>query len=103
MRRALAEYDVRGIRTTVPFFRWLLDQPLFRDAAFHTEFLDTLLQQRRGKSFSEPESSLREVALIAAAIYALRVPQGSQATPAAAPADGRAAWTHQAKVESLRG
>ena len=27
MRRALAEYDVRGIRTTVPFFRWLLDQP----------------------------------------------------------------------------
>ncbi len=100
MRRALAEYDVRGIRTTVPFFRWLLDQPLFSDAAFHTEFLDTLLQQRRGKSFSEPESSLREVALIAAAIYAS---QESRVTPAAAPAGGRAAWTHQAKVESLRG
>jgi acetyl-CoA carboxylase biotin carboxylase subunit len=100
MRRALAEYDVRGIRTTVPFFRWLLDQPLFSDAAFHTEFLDTLLQQRRGKSFSEPESSLREVALIAAAIYASQVPQESRVTP---PAGGRAAWTHQAKVESLRG
>ena len=41
------------------------------------------MQQRRGKSFSEPESSLREVALIAAAIYAA---QESRVTPAAAPA-----------------
>ena len=38
-------------RTTVPFFRWLLEQPVFLDAAFHTGFLDTLLQQRRGTSF----------------------------------------------------
>jgi acetyl-CoA carboxylase biotin carboxylase subunit len=103
MRRALAEYDVRGIRTTSPFFRWLLDQPLFADAAFHTDFLDTLLQQRRGKSFSEPESSLREVALIAAAIYASQVSQQSRLRPAVAPAGAPSGWTHQAKVESLRG
>jgi acetyl-CoA carboxylase biotin carboxylase subunit len=105
MRRALAEYDVRGIRTTVPFFRWLLDQPLFGDAAFHTGFLDTLLQQRRGQSFSEPESSLREVAVVAAALYAAgvsRVTPAAAACPERAPASRRA-WTHQAKVESLRG
>src|SRR5262245_31458075 len=29
MRRALAEYVVAGIRTTLPFFRWLLEQPDF--------------------------------------------------------------------------
>ena len=29
MRRALGEYVVTGIQTTVPFFRWLLDQPEF--------------------------------------------------------------------------
>jgi acetyl-CoA carboxylase biotin carboxylase subunit len=105
MRRALAEYDVRGIRTTVPFFRWLLDEPLFLDAAFHTEFLDTLLQQRRGTSFLRPETSLREVALVAAAIYASRiasdVESGFSRTTVAA-SSGTAAWTQQARVESLR-
>jgi acetyl-CoA carboxylase biotin carboxylase subunit len=106
MRRALAEYDVRGIRTTVPFFRWLLEQPLFLDAAFDTDFLDTLLQQRRGTSFSRPETSLREVALVAAAIYASRVEppveSGFSRLIAAAPAGVTAAWTQQARVESLR-
>ena len=96
MRRAVAEYDVRGIRTTVPFFRWLLDQPVFRDAAFDTEFLDTLLQQRRGKSFSEPESSLREVALIAAALHA------SRATASRPRGLAESAWTQQAKREILQ-
>jgi acetyl-CoA carboxylase, biotin carboxylase subunit len=100
MRRALGEYDIRGIRTTVPFFRWLLDQPVFADAAFHTDFLDELLQQRRGKSFSEAESSLREVALIAAALYASHAETRQGTASNAAPAS---AWTRQAKVESLRG
>jgi acetyl-CoA carboxylase biotin carboxylase subunit len=103
MRRALGEYDLRGIRTTVPFFRWLVEQPLFADAAFHTEFLDTLLQQRHGKSFSEAESSLREVALIAAAIHAAKRigDQGSGIGVRATSAT--AAWTQQARVEGLRG
>ena len=119
MRRALAEYDVRGIRTTVPFFRWLLDQPLFLDAAFHTEFLDTLLQQRRGTTFSDAESSLREVALAAAAIHASLRSTGHDRGAGHAEALRRrvrpvfaddvdmnttsAAWTRQARAESLRG
>jgi acetyl-CoA carboxylase biotin carboxylase subunit len=48
MRRALDEYDVRGIRTTVPFFQWLLRQPSFEAAAFHTSYLDELLHERQG-------------------------------------------------------
>jgi acetyl-CoA carboxylase biotin carboxylase subunit len=96
MRRALAEYDLRGIRTTVPFFRWLLDQPLFLDAAFHTEFLDALLQQRGRTRFSEPEPSLQEVALVAAAIHVAR---GTASAPRELT---DSAWTQQAKRESLR-
>ena len=30
MRRALAEYEVVGIRTTIPFFQWVLDDDDFR-------------------------------------------------------------------------
>jgi acetyl-CoA carboxylase, biotin carboxylase subunit len=96
MRRALAEYEIRGIRTTSPFFRWLLDQAVFRDAAFHTDFLDALLQQRRGKSFSEPGPSLQEVALIAAALHVT----GSTASAPREILDS--AWAQQARRESLR-
>ena len=46
MQRALREYEVQGIRTTVPFFTWLLRQPAFAEGAFHTGFLDELLHTR---------------------------------------------------------
>jgi acetyl-CoA carboxylase biotin carboxylase subunit len=107
MRRALAEYDVRGIRTTVPFFRWLLGQSLFFDAAFHTEFLDTLLQQHGRTSFFGAESSLREVALVAAAIYeslggADLVRSAIRDAPLHANTTS-VAWTRQARIEGHRG
>jgi acetyl-CoA carboxylase biotin carboxylase subunit len=58
MRRALCEYEVHGIRTTLGFFRWMLRQPAFVEGAFHTEYLDELLQQRRGTAFTERDLSL---------------------------------------------
>ena len=68
MRRALAEYEVRGVRTTVPFSRWLLAREEFVEARFHTGFLDALLQQRAGEPFEEADSSLEEVAAMAACL-----------------------------------
>ena len=46
MRRALAEYQVRGIRTTIPFFQWVLDDEDFKAARFDTGFIDRKLGQR---------------------------------------------------------
>ena len=68
MRRALMEYEVRGIRTSLPFFQWMLRQPSFVSAEFHTEFLDELLQRRAGEGFSDIDPSLEEVAAMAACI-----------------------------------
>ena len=45
MRRALGEYVVAGIRTTVPFFTWLLAQPEFVAGRFHTTYLDEVLRR----------------------------------------------------------
>ncbi len=59
MQRALREYEVRGIQTTVPFFAWMLRQPAFVDATFHTGYLDELLQQRQGAPFLTAGSVLR--------------------------------------------
>ena len=96
MLRALDEYVVHGIRTTVPFFRWMLSQPAFAQAAFHTGYLDELLQQRRGQSFSTLDASDEQVAAIAAAIYL------AQRRPVSTPANTASAWQQQARLEGLR-
>jgi len=124
MRRALREYDVRGIRTTVPFFRWMLDQPSFQAGAFHTATLDELLQEREGEPFSTPGEDDQEVAAIAAALYAfagratqapgrltsVRLKADATYEPAGAPyvasgfgRTGAAGWKQQARLEALRG
>jgi acetyl-CoA carboxylase, biotin carboxylase subunit len=68
MRRALDEYSITGIKTTVPFFRWMLREPAFIGAQFHTSYLDELLHERAGRPFVTPDPSLEEVGAIAAAV-----------------------------------
>ncbi|HKC55195.1 MAG TPA: hypothetical protein VKC35_03690, partial [Vicinamibacterales bacterium] len=68
MRRALREYDVQGIKTTVPFFRWMLEQQDFVEGRFHTAYLDEILRSRAGEPFTSPDEERVEIAVIAAAI-----------------------------------
>ncbi|MFL5626224.1 MAG: acetyl-CoA carboxylase biotin carboxylase subunit [Ktedonobacteraceae bacterium] len=39
MRRALAEYQVVGVRTTLPFARWLMNNPRFIEGDISTDFV----------------------------------------------------------------
>src|SRR5579859_4554006 len=39
MRRALAEYQIVGVRTTLPFAHWLMKHPRFIAADFSTDFI----------------------------------------------------------------
>lgn len=39
MQRALDEYHIFGIKTTLPFARWLMEQPRFLEADFSTDFI----------------------------------------------------------------
>jgi len=114
MRRALMEYEVRGIRTSLPFFHWMLRQPAFLAAEFHTEFLDELLQRRGGEGFSDVDPSLEEVAAIAACIAEAEAsvagrsdrtgPAANERTAGPALLDRPAAsWKRQARLEGLRG
>jgi acetyl-CoA carboxylase biotin carboxylase subunit len=99
MRRALQEYEVGGIRTTLPFFRWLLSQKAFLDGAFHTGYLDDVLQSRDGRPFEEPDLSLEQVAMAAAVIAGSAT--GEQGLAAAAAA-GPTHWQAVARREGLR-
>jgi acetyl-CoA carboxylase biotin carboxylase subunit len=98
MRRALDEYIVTGIRTTVPFFTWLLRQPEFVQGRFHTAFLDEVLAQRNGRPFVEPTRDEADVAMIAAALGALLSAESRGSDPRA---DAASRWRSQARSEGL--
>jgi acetyl-CoA carboxylase, biotin carboxylase subunit len=104
MRRALDEYMVTGIKTTVPFFVWLLAQPDFQAGRFHTTYLDEVLKLRNGRPFVEATPALEELAAVAAAVETLM----SSSAVAAESADrrpetaGARRWQSQARAEGLR-
>jgi len=101
MRRALGEYVVTGIKTTVPFFTWLLAQPEFAAGRFHTAYLDEALAARSGRPFAEPSPEAIDLGAIAAAIH-------TATSGAAAAADGNgqartdSRWKAEARLEGVR-
>jgi acetyl-CoA carboxylase biotin carboxylase subunit len=119
MRRALQEYEVAGIHTTLPFFHWMLQQPAFVEGRVHTSFLDEVLQQRRAGFQADVELSLAEVAAVAACIDRVSRLDASQTGAAVdivrhhahlVPLDsprgqrepGARRWKEQGRLEGLR-
>jgi acetyl-CoA carboxylase biotin carboxylase subunit len=71
LRRALAEYHIAGIATTLPLFRLLLDVPEFRDGNLHTGLLDEVLARGPVQAQeAEVDPLLEEAAIVAAACLA---------------------------------
>jgi acetyl-CoA carboxylase biotin carboxylase subunit len=99
LRRALDEYRVVGVSTTLPFFRWLVDQRAFADAEFSTTYLDNVLAARRGHPFRDVGVQDEQDAIVATAIAAWS--RGHRA-PAGPAADDRSAWRRAARLDGLR-
>jgi acetyl-CoA carboxylase, biotin carboxylase subunit len=97
--RALDEYRVVGLKTTVPFFQWLVRQPEFAESRFDTTWLDRLLVERRGQPFVEPTAADEHDAVIVAALAAW-----FRAHRAAAEslAGGPGAWRWAARMDGMR-
>jgi acetyl-CoA carboxylase biotin carboxylase subunit len=71
LRRALTEYWIAGIATTLPLFRLLLDVPEFTAGELHTGLLDELLSQGPVQSLEAAvDPALEEAAIVAAACLA---------------------------------
>ena len=99
MVRALREYVVVGVKTTIPFFVWLMRQPDYMAGRYDTTFLDRVLSARTD-SFSQFTGDEEELILMAAAIDAfLRTSAGPSLTAGALPN----AWIQAARREALRG
>lgn len=70
LRRALDEYEVGGIKTTLPFFREIVRDEEFKQARLDTGFISRFNERRvKSDAASEPDESEEDVAVIAAAIH----------------------------------
>ena len=101
MSRALREYQVLGIKTTIPFFLWLMQQPEYMAGQYDTTYLDRLLVDRKGDSFNELTTADEEVASIATALDAYLRATAHVGTPGTA--ESTTDWKRAARLEALRG
>jgi acetyl-CoA carboxylase biotin carboxylase subunit len=101
MVRALSEYAVGGLTTTIPFFQWILREPDFVAGRFDTTFLDRALAAREGRPFQEVSSEHEEAAAIAAALHTFL--RGRATNGVQKDTGGASMWKRVARVEALRG
>lgn len=103
LRRALDEYQIAGIKTTLPFFREIVDDEEFIAAQLDTGFITRFNERREAKRARDAsvsaatETSLRDMALIAAA---LAYRQAEKTTPG--PVAEQSNWKRAARTAILR-
>jgi acetyl-CoA carboxylase biotin carboxylase subunit len=97
LRRALDEYRVVGVTTTLPFFRWLVRQPEFADARFGTTYLDGVLSARDARPFVQPVPEDERDAAVVAALEAWVRSRPSDPSPARS-----GEWRRRARLDGLR-
>jgi acetyl-CoA carboxylase, biotin carboxylase subunit len=96
MRRALQEYRVDGIETTIPFFSAIMDNADYQAANFDTGFIDRLLPQI---DFTDSVPAEHEdAALAAAAILAFEESQNVKL-----PEETASRWRDLGRLDALRG
>ena len=96
MKRALGEYRVDGIQTTIPFYLRLMDDPDFVDAAFDTGSIDRMLDHLTTRT--EVDQETRDIAVIVAAIRELESSERVQIERGS-----ESAWKRSARLLSVSG
>ena len=98
MRRALREYQVRGIKTNISFHQWILRHPRFMAGDFHTGFIDEEYEAKQ----QEEALPHKEIALASAALAALHSEHESSIRLLARQAAEPSKWREQGKTQALR-
>ncbi|HEU4414800.1 MAG TPA: acetyl-CoA carboxylase biotin carboxylase subunit [Candidatus Angelobacter sp.] len=100
MQRALGEYFVGGIKSNLPLFRRILEDPDFAAARIDTGFLDRLLSAKAPAV--DANNGLAEIAAISAALFtATATTKNGQSTASARPSPDAAvsAWKNAGRSE----
>ncbi len=92
MQRALAEYQVTGIKTNLSFFRSILSHDQFQKGELSTGFIDKYYAPEA----SIPCANLRDVATVAAALHA-----SLESTPAESRGTTESVWKQAGRIGGL--
>jgi len=71
MRRSLEEYVLRGVKTTIPFMKAIMQDPDFRAGRFDTSYLDTHAELYTYNEFEQPEDLVLAISAAIAAYEGL--------------------------------
>jgi acetyl-CoA carboxylase biotin carboxylase subunit len=104
MRRALTEFVIKGIKTSIPFHRRVLENKRFLSGDFDTSFIDTEILPAGATSLSADDGQERGVAVMLAAIAAFRRDRelAARVPPAASGAAG-STWKAAGRLRQMRG
>jgi len=107
LKRALSEFVVKGIKTSIPFHQMVMRHPIFLEGKYDTGFIDDHMDGGKGgdelQAQNDPET--RRVAFMLAAIAAYQRDK-RRASKAAAAGSGSGpgdAWKDFAKRRAMRG
>ena len=99
MRRALDEYIIAGIRTTIPFHRWVMDDEDFQAGRLDTGFIE----RRFHPQLAKPDPLSQDMALVAAAVDYLRTTRQEASAPAAnGEPSGVSPWKLAGRIDLMR-
>jgi len=107
LRRALSEFVVKGIKTSIPFHRKLVNHPNFLEGHYDTGFIDAYMGGGKGgpkPTSDEDAAEARRVAFMMAAIVAYK--RDKQRAAAASTATGGAGadpWKSFGRRSQMRG
>jgi acetyl-CoA carboxylase biotin carboxylase subunit len=106
MRRALREFVIKGIKTSIPFHRAVMDHPKFLAGQYDTGFIETEILPSGATSVPVDAEELRAGVMLAAIAafkrdqeLAQRASQGS----AGGGQGGGSRWKHAGRARQLRG
>lgn len=91
MIRAIDEYQITGIETTLPFGKFVMEHEAFRSGKFDTKFIERYFKDPSVLK-ATPSQEEEELAAVLAALFAGQAKATTGTTPNAAPASGVSEW-----------
>ena len=94
MRRALTEYEIVGIKTTLPFFREVMDDEEFQSGELDTSFISRFNERRKQ---TKPDQKISDLAVVAAALASV-TQKSKLSVSTAASANGPSRWAMSSRI-----
>jgi acetyl-CoA carboxylase biotin carboxylase subunit len=104
MKRALTEYQIRGVDTTIPFCLMVMNNEKFNSGDFDTHFVEKefLGDKNVNKQEVEEDGVCRQAAVLGAALFASQFKKKGQPAPTSKPENSKSRWKMYGRMNNLR-